>query len=114
FSEALTIENYYHVEVKAPLRLKARFSTEDSLINWIMEAGWRTISLCAQDYLMSDAYYEQLQFTGSTRVHNLSILAMTGDDLLTRKSLVQADQSRIPEGLTRAIYPGTSNLVVPS
>jgi hypothetical protein len=62
--------------------------------------GWRTTSLCAQDMLMSDAYYEQMQYTGDSRVHNLSLLTLSGDDRLTRNALIQFDQSRIPEGLT--------------
>ena len=82
--EALTLDNYYHVECRAPLDLKAEFSTGSELTDWIMDAGWRTVSLCAQDYLMSDAYYEQLQYVGDSRVHNLVLFTLSGDDRLTR------------------------------
>ncbi len=114
FSEPLVIENYYHVESRAPLELKASFETDRELTGWIMDAGWRTVSVCAQDYLLSDAYYEQMQYTGDSRVHNLALLALTGDDRLTRNSLVQFGQSRIPEGLTRACYPNAFHLIIPS
>jgi alpha-L-rhamnosidase len=112
--EPLVIENYYHVECKAPLEPKANFESGIPLTDWIMDAGWRTVSLCAQDYLLSDAYYEQMQYTGDSRVHNLTLLTLSGDDCLTRNALIQFDQSRIPEGLTYACYPNPFHLIIPS
>jgi len=112
--EALTLEKYYHVECRAPLELKAEFNVENELTDWIMDAGWRSVSLCAQDYLLSDAYYEQMQYTGDSRVHNLTLFTLSGDDRLTRNALVQFDQSRIPEGLTFACYPNAFHLIIPS
>ncbi|HUX96999.1 MAG TPA: alpha-L-rhamnosidase N-terminal domain-containing protein [Bacteroidales bacterium] len=113
-NEPLTISSYYNVECKAPLELKASFKTGNSDYDWIMETGWRTISICAQDILLSDAAYEQMQYTGDSRVHNLSLLTLSGDDRLTRNSLIQFDQSRIPEGLTYACYPNPFHLIIPS
>lgn len=112
--QPLAIENYYQVACGAPIELKAKFDAENELADWIMQAGWRTISICAQDYLLSDAYYEQMQYTGDSRVHNLSLLTLSGDDHLTRNALVQFDQSRIPEGLTFACYPNPFYLIIPS
>jgi hypothetical protein len=112
--EPLTIEQYYHVECKAPLELSAKFKTGNQLTDWIMDAGWRTVSLCAQDNLLSDAYYEQMQYTGDSRIHNLTLLTLSGDDRLTRNALIQFDQSRIPEGLTYACYPNPFHLIIPS
>ena len=112
--EPLTIEKYYHVSCQAPIALKAKFDAGDSTINWMMDAGWRTISICAQDMLISDAAYEQMQYTGDSRVHNLSLLTLSGDDRLTRNALIQFDQSRIPEGLTLACYPNPFYLIIPS
>jgi len=112
--EPLTIEKYHHVACNAPIELKAKFETNDSLIDWMMEAGWRTASICAQDMLMSDAAYEQMQYTGDSRVHNLTLLTLSGDDRLTRNALIQFDQSRIPEGLTYACYPNPFHLIIPS
>ncbi|MCW1735469.1 hypothetical protein [Anaerorudis cellulosivorans] len=113
-NEPLVIEKYEHVECRSPLELKAKFSADNDLVNWIMEAGWRTISLCAQDYLMSDAYYEQLQYVGDSRVHNLALFTLSGDNRLTRNALLQFDQSRISEGLTLACYPNAFYLIIPS
>jgi len=113
-NEILTIEKYYHVACNAPIELKAKFETNDSFIDWMMVAGWRTVITCAQDYLLSDAYYEQMQYTGDSRVHNLTLLTLSGDDRLTRNALIQFDQSRIPEGLTYACYPNSFHLIIPS
>lgn len=112
--DPLTINSYYNVECKANLGIKASFETGNNTYDWIMEAGWRTVSICAQDMLLSDAAYEQMQYTGDSRVHNLSLLTMSGDDRLTRNSLIQFDQSRIPEGLTYACYPNPFHLIIPS
>ena len=112
--EPLTINSYYNLECKAPLDLKASFHSDNQDFDWIMEAGWRTVSNCAQDMLLSDAAYEQMQYTGDSRVHNLSLLTLSGDDRLTRNSLIQFDQSRIPEGLTYACYPNPFYLIIPS
>jgi hypothetical protein len=110
----LIIENYVNVACNAPIERKAEFATDHPLPSWIMDAGWRTVSICAQDYLLSDAYYEQMQYTGDSRVHNLSLLTLSGDDWLTRNALIQFDQSRIPEGLTYACYPNPFHLIIPS
>jgi alpha-L-rhamnosidase len=112
--EPLTIEKYYHIACNAPIELKAKFETNNPKIDWMMEAGWRTVSICAQDMLISDAAYEQMQYTGDSRVHNLSLLTLSGDDRLTRNALIQFDQSRIPEGLTYACYPNPFHLIIPS
>jgi hypothetical protein len=55
-----------------------------------------------------------MQYTGDSRVHNLSLLTLSGDDRLTRNALIQFDQSRIPEGLTYACYPNPFHLIIPS
>jgi len=110
----LVIENYYHMSCNAPIELKAELQTDNEQISWMMDAGWRTVSICAQDMLLSDAAYEQMQYTGDSRVHNLTLLTLSGDDRLTRNALIQFDQSRIPEGLTYACYPNPFHLIIPS
>lgn len=110
----LTIESYTHVACNAPIERKAAFEADHPLPTWVMDAGWRTVKICAQDMLMSDAAYEQMQYTGDSRVHNLALLTLSGDDRLTRNALIQFDQSRIPEGLTYACYPNPFHLIIPS
>lgn len=112
--QPLTLEKYYHVACNADIERRASLETGNVLIDWMMESGWRTASICAQDMLLSDAAYEQMQYTGDSRVHNLTLLTLSGDDRLTRNALIQFDQSRIPEGLTYACYPNPFHLIIPS
>ncbi len=113
-NDPLIISEYYHVASTASIEMKAVFNTEDPNVDWVMDAGWRTVSICAQDMLLSDAAYEQMQYVGDSRVHNLALLTLSGDDRLTRNSLIQFDQSRITEGLTHACYPNPFHLIIPS
>jgi alpha-L-rhamnosidase len=112
--DPLSIDRYFNVKCTAPLQLKAKFETNDTSLNKLMEAGWRTVHNCAQDMLMSDAYYEQMQYVGDSRVHNLTLMTLSGDDKLTRNALIQFDESRLPEGLTYACYPNAFHLIIPS
>jgi hypothetical protein len=112
--DPLSIDSYFNVKCQAPIALKAKFETDDADLNKLMDMGWRTVSLCAQDMLLSDAYYEQMQYVGDSRVHNLTLLTLSGDDRLTRNALIQFDESRIPEGLTYACYPNPFHLIIPS
>jgi len=112
--EPLVLEKYYQVACSAPISQQAEFETDDPTINRLMPAGWRTAHVCSQDILMSDAAYEQMQYGGDSGVHNLTLLSLAGDDRLTRNSLIQFDQSRIPEGLTWACYPNAFHLIIPS
>lgn len=112
--QPLVIEKYYHIACNADMEQKAKFECGNPAVDWMMEAGWRTAVICAQDILHSDAAYEQMQYTGDSRVHNLTLLTLSGDDRLTRNALIQFDQSRIPEGLTYACYPNPFHLIIPS
>lgn len=112
--EPLILNDYHHVVCMAPISLKAKFETDNDTINAIFLNGWRTASVCAQDVLLSDAAYEQMQYVGDSRVHNLTLLTTSGDDLLTKNALIQFNNSRIPEGLTLACYPNNYHLVIPS
>ncbi len=112
-NEPLTIVDYYNQKSEYPIKLKARFKTDNNFLNSLMEPGWRTASLCAQDLLISDAYYEQMQYIGDAQIHGEVLQYLSGNDDLTRQMLMQADWSRIPEGLTHACYPDGFNLTIP-
>ncbi|MCF6332585.1 MAG: hypothetical protein L3J11_04800 [Draconibacterium sp.] len=112
-NEPLKIVDYYNQKSEYPIELKATFETDNDFLNSLMEPGWRTASLCAQDLLMSDAYYEQMQYVGDARIHSEAIEYLSGNDDLVRQMLMQTDWSRIPEGLTHACYPDGFNLTIP-
>ncbi len=112
-NQSLEIVDYYNQKSEYPIELKASFETDNSFLNWLMEAGWRTASLCTQDLLISDAYYEQMQYIGDARIHGEAIQYFSGNDDLVRQALMQLDWSKIPEGLTHACYPDGFNLTIP-
>jgi hypothetical protein len=111
--EDLTIVDYYNQKSEYPIELKASFKTDNKFFNSLMEPGWRTAFLCAQDLLISDAYYEQMQYIGDARIHGEAIQYFSGNDDLVRQMIMHGDWSKIPEGLTHACYPDGFNLTIP-
>jgi len=103
--EPLIIEDFASEFSAYPFERVAEFHTEESVLNDIWDVGWRTARLCATEIYMDCPYYEQLQYVGDTRIQALISLYLSGDDRLMKNSILQFDQSRIPEGLTYSRYP---------
>jgi hypothetical protein len=97
-----------------PLQEKAQFVSSDPSLKKIWETGWRTARLCAGETYFDCPYYEQLQYTGDTRVQSFISLYVSGDDRLMRKALTDYDHSRIPDGLTQSRYPCNDMQVIPT
>jgi len=97
-----------------PFQEKGSFSSDNPTLDQIWEAGWRTARLCAGETYMDCPYYEQLQYLGDTRIQALISLNVSGDDRLMRNALEQADQSRMPEGLTLSRGPSYIPQVIPA
>ncbi|MDR3260354.1 MAG: glycoside hydrolase family 78 protein [Tannerella sp.] len=112
--EALTLHDYYQVATASPLVRRATFDCNDANYKKIDEISWRTASICTQDNLMSDAYYEQMMYVGDSRVHALVNLYMTGDDVWMRNAIEQFDYSRMPDGNITSCYPLKSTFVHPT
>lgn len=112
--EALMIDDIYGMFTGYPFIEKAGFSCSDSTLRGIWEVGWRTARLCAMETYFDCPYYEQLQYTGDTRVQSFISLYVTGDDRLMRKALMDYDHSRIPEGLTQSRYPCNDMQIIPT
>jgi hypothetical protein len=113
-NEPLIINDFYNLYTSYPMQMKASFQSDDPFFGQLLDAGFRTIHICSQENLMSDAYYEQMQYIGDTRIHSLSTLYLTGDDALIRNALVQFNNSRKPEGLTLSCYPNEVTIVIPT
>ncbi|MFY0713496.1 alpha-L-rhamnosidase N-terminal domain-containing protein [Seonamhaeicola sp. NFXS20] len=110
--EALILENYYGVYTGYPFVQKAKFSTEDPLLEKIWDTAWRTLRNSAEEMFI-DPYYEQLQYIGDTKIESLVSIYVSGDDRLMRKTLQQFDDSRTPEGLTQSRYPSNIVQIIP-
>ncbi|RYC69028.1 alpha-L-rhamnosidase-related protein [Spirosoma sordidisoli] len=86
----------------------------DSSLQGIWDVGWRTARLCAGETYYDCPYYEQLQYTGDTRVQSLISLYVAGDDRLMRKAILDYDHSRFNDGLTQSRYPSADFQVIPT
>ncbi|MDF1576499.1 MAG: family 78 glycoside hydrolase catalytic domain [Bacteroidales bacterium] len=112
--DPLIIHDFYGDFSAYPFREKGSFSSDNPLHEQIWEAGWRTARLCAGETYMDCPYYEQLQYLGDTRIQALISLTVAGDDRLMRNALKQADESRLPGGLTLSRGPSFIPQVIPA
>ncbi len=109
----LTINSLQGTFTAYPFERNALVSTGDSFLDQLQNIGWRTARLCAAETYMDCPYYEQLQYLGDTRIQSLISLYVSGDDRLMRNTLLQADQSRLPDGLTMSRAPSAVPQIIP-
>ncbi len=112
--EPLRIEDFSGIFTGYPFRENAFFRSSDTSLQKIWDTGWRTARLCAQETYVDCPYYEQLQYTGDTRIQALISLYVSGDDRLMRKAILDFDHSRIPDGLTQSRYPCRDMQIIPT
>jgi hypothetical protein len=112
--DPLIINNLYGIYYGYPFEEKAVFTSDDATLKPIWEVGWRTARLCAGENYYDCPYYEQLQYTGDTRIQALISLYVAGDDRLMRKAITDYDNSRFTDGLTQSRYPCNDMQVIPT
>ena len=112
--EPLTIHDLYAKYNHVPRPQTASFETSDPLFNRILQTAWRTQDLCTKDYLLTDAYYEQLQYIGDNRIQALILNSMGYDHDLVKNMIRQYFMSRTSEGLTQSRYPCVVPQVIPT
>ncbi|MDX2190703.1 MAG: family 78 glycoside hydrolase catalytic domain [Bacteroidota bacterium] len=113
-SEAVTINDYFNVYTGAPITKKASFKSDNPSYDKIMDICWRTARICTQDNLVSDAYYEQMQYVGDSRVHAMTNLYLTGESIWMRNAIEQFNYSRMPDGMITSCYPLRATFVHPT
>jgi alpha-L-rhamnosidase len=114
-SEPLTINSFYGLKTGYPFEEKASFSSkDDKSMTDIWKVGWQTARLCGGENYFDCPYYEQLQYTGDTRIQSLISLYVSGDDRLMRKALMDFDNSTTSEGLTQSRYPSNTTQIIPT
>jgi len=112
--EPLILNDILSMKTGYPLELNASFSSNDPSLSDIWNVGWRTARLCAGELYYDTPYYEQLQYTGDSRIQSLISLYNSGDDRLMRKSILDFYHSRTPEGLTQGRYPSNRLQIIPT
>lgn len=113
-NEDLFIEDYYNNYSSSPVPVIAEFSTNDSIYKAIWKICRHCIEICAQDNLLSDAYYEQMQYVGDLRPHLMAWTALTGDLSYFRNAIEQFNHSRLPDGNITSCYPLKATFVHPT
>lgn len=109
----LTINDVSGIFTAYPLKLNASIHTNQKWIDDVWDINWRTIRLCAYDTYFDTPYYEQLQYTGDTRIQAILSLYLSGDDRLVRQAIEQYGNSLSSEGLTASRYPSEMAQYIP-
>ncbi len=112
--EALTIDDLYGMYTGYPFKMNSGFASSDTSLNKILEVGWRTARLDAQETYTDCPYYEQLQYVGDTRIQALVSLYNSGDDRLMRNAISDIAYSTLAEGLTESRYPHNIHQEIPT
>lgn len=111
--QPLEIHSFRSFFTAYPLRENAAFTSDEPALKSIWDVSWRTARLCAHDNYVDCPYWEQLQYTGDTRIQALVSLAVDGDDRLVRNAIRSFSYSLQPSGLTLCAYPGTGDKKIP-
>ncbi|MDD4425202.1 MAG: family 78 glycoside hydrolase catalytic domain [Mariniphaga sp.] len=112
--EPLTIHDFHNIYSAADMPAIASFKTKNPIYSQVWNICWHTMKICAQDNLMSDAYYEQMQYVGDLRPHLKGWTALTGDLTYFRSAMEQFNNSRLPDGNITSCYPLKATFVHPT
>ncbi|KJF43515.1 alpha-L-rhamnosidase-related protein [Draconibacterium sediminis] len=110
--EPLVLEQFKSEFTAYPLSLKSEFKCDNPQLNRIFDVAWRTQRLCAGETFFDCPYYEQLQYTGDTRIQGLITAYTSGDTLLWKDAILDYYDSRLPFGLTQSRYPSSSPQII--
>ncbi len=108
----LTLESLRVHETSYPFQKIAHFTSSDPQLNKIWQVGWRTALIDAHETYMDSAYWEQLQYTGDTRLQMLISYAAAGDPHLARQAIEAFAESDVEGGLEQGAYPSRSDNVI--
>ncbi|MBA2587301.1 MAG: hypothetical protein H0U98_01620 [Alphaproteobacteria bacterium] len=108
----LILESLRVHETSYPFKQVAHFISSDPQLNKIWQVGWRTALIDAHETYMDSAYWEQLQYTGDTRLQMLISYAVTGDPRLARQAIEAFAESDVEGGLEQGAYPSRSDNVI--
>ena len=112
--EDLSIDDFYGMYTGYPFQLNAHFTSSDTSLKKILEVGWRTARLDAQESYTDCPYYEQLQYVGDTRIQAMVSLYNSGDDRLMRNAIEDIANSTLAEGITESRYPHNLHQEIPT
>lgn len=110
--DPLRLETLRFRERRYPLEMESVFACSDSRLEEIQPILMRGMQMCANETYMDCPYYEEMMYTGDTRLEALVTYILTNDDRLPRKALRLFDASRMPNGMTQSRYPCKATQVI--
>lgn len=108
----LTLEGFQIFETSYPFEKIGHFHSSDPALDRVFEVGWRTALVDAHETYMDSSYWEQLQYTGDTRLQMLISYAVGGDPRLARQAIDAFAESVSDGGLQQGAYPSRSTNVI--
>jgi alpha-L-rhamnosidase len=111
-AEPLTLRALRLHETGYPFQQLARFESSDASLNAIWNIGWRTLRVDAHETFMDSSYWEQLQYTGDTRLEMLIAYAVSGDARLASNAIETFAESEADGGLVQGRYPAREPNVI--
>ncbi len=112
-AEPLMIKRLQLIETGYPYRFENSFDASNPTLKQIMPLALRTLEMCSYETSMDCPYYEQLNYTGDTRIQSLVAMHCAKDDRLVRKSLRLFDWSRDAENWPLSRAPTRRLQVIP-
>ncbi len=113
-AEPVTIMELHLQETRYPLEMDARIECSDKRWNNIVPNAVRALQMCAHETYLDCPFYEQLMYSGDTRLAALATYVISGDDRLPRKAINVFYNSRLPCGATQSRYPCRGGQLIPS
>ena len=112
--EPIIINDIYGTTSFYPFERVSQFLADNRQdLQDILDIGWRTARLCANETYMDCPYYEQMQYFGDTRIQTLVTLYNTRDTCMVKRALELGRQSISPDGITMSRYPTASPQFIP-
>jgi len=103
--QPLVLKGLRAFETGYPFQRIGRFTSSDPTLARIFDVGWRTARIDAHETYMDTAYWEQLQYTGDTRLQMLISYAVAGDPRLAEQAIDAYASSDVEGGLMDGAYP---------
>lgn len=101
-------------ETGYPFTQVAKFHSDDAELNRIWDVGWRTLRVDAHETFMDSSYWEQLQYTGDTRLEMLITYAVAGDPRLAAQAIDAFGETLVDGGLVPGRTPAREdNIIAP-
>jgi hypothetical protein len=110
--EPLTLRGFRIHETGYPFETVARFHSSDAALDAIWSIGWRTLEVDAHETFMDSSFWEQLQYTGDTRLEMLISYAVSGDPRLAEQAIDAFGASRADGGLVQGRWPARDPNVI--